>query len=194
MSRRASLVTVPFFLFYLLSNVCCIFLSPLATKPQQKQQQQQQQQQHAHGGGVHRGILLASASIGSRHIFVFMAFLGLSSVYLMRTNLSVAIVDMIKTTPSPPDNNTANGNSSSFLFGIATHHDDEDDYSGIIEAGRLDHQPLVPVGPLDNNKTEHETKQQQYSVRAAANNASDFCEPDDSGSSSSENVILYTLI
>ncbi len=35
--------------------------------------------------------------LGSRHVFAFMGFLGLASIYMMRINLSVAIVDMVKT-------------------------------------------------------------------------------------------------
>ena len=33
---------------------------------------------------------------GCRHIFALMGFLGLASVYAMRINMSVAIVDMVK--------------------------------------------------------------------------------------------------
>ena len=37
---------------------------------------------------------------GCRHVFALMGFLGLASVYMMRINLSVAIVDMVKTEPT----------------------------------------------------------------------------------------------
>ena len=43
---------------------------------------------------------------GSRHAFALMGFFGLASVYMMRINLSVAIVDMVKT-PQPIDNTTS---------------------------------------------------------------------------------------
>jgi hypothetical protein len=36
-----------------------------------------------------------------------MGFLGLASVYMMRINLSVAIVDMVKTGPASVDNATS---------------------------------------------------------------------------------------
>jgi hypothetical protein len=101
-----------------------------------------------------------------------MAFLGLSSVYLMRTNLSVAIVDMIKT--PPPDNNTAINNTSPPFFFMA----DDDDHSSSINS--------VVLG----RKTE-QLLQYSASDARAAEGSSDFCEPDDSGSSSSEDVLCF---
>ena len=47
--------------------------------------------------------LFIAVIFGARHVFSVMGFLGLSLVYLMRVNLSVAIVDMINsTTPLSP--------------------------------------------------------------------------------------------
>jgi len=45
-------------------------------------------------------VLLLSDYFGQRHVFAFMAFLGLSAVYMMRINLSVAIVTMVNPNPS----------------------------------------------------------------------------------------------
>lgn len=47
---------------------------------------------------------MISAWIGTRHIVTFMLFLGMANAYVMRTNMSVAIVAMV--------NHTAIGNSS----------------------------------------------------------------------------------
>lgn len=49
-----------------------------------------------------------SAWIGSRHIVTFMLFLGMANAYIMRTNMSVAIVAMVNQTalerdPTIPD-------------------------------------------------------------------------------------------
>lgn len=45
-------------------------------------------------------LIFLLVGFGSRHIFAFMAFLGLAVTYMMRVNLSVAIVDMVRT-PAP---------------------------------------------------------------------------------------------
>lgn len=49
-------------------------------------------------------VLLFSACIGTRHIVTFMLFLGMANAYIMRTNMSVAIVAMVNHTALPKDN------------------------------------------------------------------------------------------
>lgn len=49
-----------------------------------------------------------SAWIGARHVVTFMLFLGMANAYIMRTNMSVAIVAMVNQTalerdPTIPD-------------------------------------------------------------------------------------------
>lgn len=51
---------------------------------------------------------LFTAWIGSRHVVTFMLFLGMANAYIMRTNMSVAIVAMVNQTalerdPTIPD-------------------------------------------------------------------------------------------
>jgi hypothetical protein len=48
-------------------------------------------------------LLLFSACIGTRHIVTFMLFLGMANAYIMRTNMSVAIVAMVNHTALPKD-------------------------------------------------------------------------------------------
>ncbi|XP_060843130.1 putative inorganic phosphate cotransporter isoform X1 [Rhopalosiphum padi] len=60
-----------------------------------------------HNGYSHRPVP-AKAWIGSRHIVTFMLFLGMANAYIMRTNMSVAIVAMVNQTalerdPTIPD-------------------------------------------------------------------------------------------
>lgn len=71
-----------------------------------------------------------TAFFGSRHVFALMGFLGLASAYMMRNNLSVAIVDMVKTKPVD--------NATSFFSrnkGVALNASEqcEDDGSGGVE-------------------------------------------------------------
>jgi hypothetical protein len=52
----------------------------------------------------------ATGRLGSRHVFAFLGFLGLATAYMMRVNLSVAIVDMVST--SGPKGFRYNGSSA----------------------------------------------------------------------------------
>ncbi|XP_015522232.1 putative inorganic phosphate cotransporter isoform X1 [Neodiprion pinetum] len=47
-----------------------------------------------------------AAMVGSRHVVAFMLFLGMANAYVMRTNMSVAIVAMVNHTALPQDNDT----------------------------------------------------------------------------------------
>lgn len=49
---------------------------------------------------------LFSAWIGTRHIVTFMLFLGMANAYIMRTNMSVAIVAMVNHTAIEDDANS----------------------------------------------------------------------------------------
>ncbi|XP_068220663.1 putative inorganic phosphate cotransporter isoform X1 [Palaemon carinicauda] len=60
---------------------------------------------------------------GARHTLVFLGFLGISCVYAMRVNLSVAIVAMVK---SQPKNNT-NSSESSDVCRLPDGYDPSDD-------------------------------------------------------------------
>lgn len=53
---------------------------------------------------IQLSVLLFSACIGTRHIVTFMLFLGMANAYVMRTNMSVAIVAMVNHTALPKDN------------------------------------------------------------------------------------------
>lgn len=53
---------------------------------------------------VQLSVLLFSACIGTRHVVTFMLFLGMANAYVMRTNMSVAIVAMVNHTALPKDN------------------------------------------------------------------------------------------
>lgn len=44
--------------------------------------------------------------VGARHIVTFMLFLGMANAYVMRTNMSVAIVAMVNHTALPVENGT----------------------------------------------------------------------------------------
>ncbi|XP_050420309.1 putative inorganic phosphate cotransporter isoform X1 [Adelges cooleyi] len=86
-----------------------------------------------HNGYSHRPVP-SKAWIGARHIVTFMLFLGMANAYIMRTNMSVAIVAMVNQTalerdPTIPDdecdgyytpvaNSTTNSvsNEGSFLW------------------------------------------------------------------------------
>lgn len=74
-----------------------------------------------------------TAWIGSRHVVTFMLFLGMANAYIMRTNMSVAIVAMVNQTalerdPTIPDDecegyytppgNTTNHVSTCVVFGL----------------------------------------------------------------------------
>lgn len=52
---------------------------------------------------IQLSVLLFSACIGTRHIVTFMLFLGMANAYVMRTNMSVAIVAMVNHTALPKD-------------------------------------------------------------------------------------------
>lgn len=45
--------------------------------------------------------LLFSGGLGTRHWVTFMLFLGMANAYIMRTNMSVAIVAMVNHTALP---------------------------------------------------------------------------------------------
>lgn len=68
-------------------------------------------EQHPHGNerGDNEGPERPDGFFGSRHVFALMGFLGLAAVYMMRINLSVAIVDMVRT----PNTTTFFGRSGS---------------------------------------------------------------------------------
>lgn len=67
-------------------------------------------------------FFVSAAWIGSRHVVTFMLFLGMANAYIMRTNMSVAIVAMVNQTalerdPTIPDDEcdgyyTPNANST----------------------------------------------------------------------------------
>ncbi|PSN56168.1 putative inorganic phosphate cotransporter [Blattella germanica] len=48
-------------------------------------------------------MILLTGCIGTRHIVTFMLFLGMANAYVMRTNMSVAIVAMVNHTALPKD-------------------------------------------------------------------------------------------
>ena len=52
----------------------------------------------------HRFLILQG--FGQRHLFATLGFLGLATVYMMRVNLSVAIVDMVNSTRTLEENGT----------------------------------------------------------------------------------------
>lgn len=43
-------------------------------------------------------LIFVTALVGTRHIVIFMLFLGMANAYVMRTNMSVAIVAMVNHT------------------------------------------------------------------------------------------------
>lgn len=47
--------------------------------------------------------VLFTACIGARHFVTFMLFLGMANAYIMRTNMSIAIVAMVNHTALPRD-------------------------------------------------------------------------------------------
>ena len=48
-------------------------------------------------------VPLPTALVGSRHVVTFMLFLGMANAYVMRTNMSVAIVAMVNHTAITED-------------------------------------------------------------------------------------------
>lgn len=44
-----------------------------------------------------------TALVGTRHLVTFLLFLGMANAYVMRTNMSVAIVAMVNQTALPKD-------------------------------------------------------------------------------------------
>lgn len=46
-------------------------------------------------------VFLVAAWLGLRHMVTFMLFLGMANAYVMRTNMSVAIVAMVNQTALP---------------------------------------------------------------------------------------------
>lgn len=48
-------------------------------------------------------IFLFAACVGVRHFVTFMLFLGMANAYIMRTNMSIAIVAMVNHTALPKD-------------------------------------------------------------------------------------------
>jgi MFS transporter, ACS family, solute carrier family 17 (sodium-dependent inorganic phosphate cotransporter), member 5 len=49
----------------------------------------------------HERIPSISGGFGTRHFVTFMLFLGMANAYIMRTNMSVAIVAMVNHTALP---------------------------------------------------------------------------------------------
>lgn len=76
---------------------------------------------------------ICTGFFGSRHVFALMGFLGLAAVYMMRINLSVAIVDMVRT----PNTTTFFGRSSSGGSSGNGSEQCENDESGDSEVGIL---------------------------------------------------------
>ncbi|XP_046451173.1 putative inorganic phosphate cotransporter [Daphnia pulex] len=70
---------------------------------------------------------------GSRHVFAFMGFLGLASVYMMRINLSVAIVDMVRT-PSGDNATSFFGRSGGTSASNSTEQCEYEEDSGSSES------------------------------------------------------------
>ncbi|XP_067010645.2 putative inorganic phosphate cotransporter isoform X2 [Anabrus simplex] len=67
---------------------------------------------------------LPKECIGARHIVTFMLFLGMANAYVMRTNMSVAIVAMVNHTALPTENTTlddecAEGDGSSWAAEVS---------------------------------------------------------------------------
>uniref|UniRef100_A0A1B6CD94 Putative inorganic phosphate cotransporter n=1 Tax=Clastoptera arizonana TaxID=38151 RepID=A0A1B6CD94_9HEMI len=65
-----------------------------------------QEENHAENGKVtnDQGILTPKGWFGQRHLVTFLLFLGMANAYVMRTNMSVAIVAMVNQTALPRDN------------------------------------------------------------------------------------------
>ncbi|XP_069689174.1 putative inorganic phosphate cotransporter isoform X1 [Periplaneta americana] len=72
--------------------------------------------------------LPTTACIGTRHIVTFMLFLGMANAYVMRTNMSVAIVAMVNHTALPKDDTVeddecdADNNSASWVAEMTKNH------------------------------------------------------------------------
>lgn len=80
-----------------------------------------------------------SACIGTRHIVTFMLFLGMANAYVMRTNMSVAIVAMVNHTALPKDDTVldnecdSDNSSSSWVAEISTKNEEVKDYIILLE-------------------------------------------------------------
>lgn len=87
---------------------------------------------------------------GNVHVFVLMGFLGLCTVYMMRTNLSVAIVDMIKPHTQPPNNDSS---SNSALVSFLSQQKQKSDYYSVWERSDNITDGFCDSGETDANST-----------------------------------------
>lgn len=87
------------------------------------------------------------AWIGSRHVVTFMLFLGMANAYIMRTNMSVAIVAMVNQTalerdPTIPDDEcegfyTPIGNTTSHVsFSRSSSSSQDTNSMGVVKTFR----------------------------------------------------------
>lgn len=72
-------------------------------------------------------LYLSSGGLGTRHFVTFMLFLGMANAYIMRTNMSVAIVAMVNHTALPviheaTDTECGDDNRTSAVSNSAYHH------------------------------------------------------------------------